>query len=441
MATANAAPPLDVVVVGGVFLERIVRENGFDEYLGGSGLTAAVASARLGARTGLVSFVGSNQETGLRRLLERAGVADHVARCAGSSGVFEIADLRDERRPRPMYRPPDAIPSTDQISGPAAPRVVLAFGIPGFNPLPWLEHTSCSGTRLLWDQQGWLSHRVEPSTLARLPSVERLCLANLNELRSEAGTSTHAEAIERKPPVGFDAAVVKCGRWGTIIRRPDDVGTIPAFHADVVSAIGSGDCFAGALAASLAAGLDLDEAAVRASATAALFVGRSSNLLPLGATEAIAQMLANAPRTFVDPRRLERTRAYVAGPFFTAPERLWLSHLEAALDEMGLDVVSPRREIGILPPDADEVQAEHTGERDFAAIDDSHLVIATIDGLDAGTLIEVGYAASKELPVFILDTRTRVPLEPMTLAAATQVARDDRELIDQLTAWCRENLT
>jgi nucleoside 2-deoxyribosyltransferase len=63
--------------------------------------------------------------------------------------------------------------------------------------------------------------------------------------------------------------------------------------------------------------------------------------------------------------------------------------------DLGLDVFSPVHEIGPGP-------AEVIAPADLAGLDDSDVVFAILDGLDSGTVFEVGYARAKEKPVYAL---------------------------------------
>jgi nucleoside 2-deoxyribosyltransferase len=363
---------------------------------------------------------------------------DALISVPGQSGIFEISDPRGKTKPRPTFRPTESTPDSSAISLPSA-RVVLAFGFPDFDPIPWVLSGLSSDTVLLWDHQGWLSRTVDVGALTTSLATRKVYLANLNEMRRDVGASSYAEALDIQPPYGFDLAVIKCGRWGTLLAG-DEEALIPSFHMDVVSAIGSGDAFGGALAKYLAQGRTAQEAALRASAAAALFVERAENLFPINASVAIERLIDEKPRSFVNPRKLEETSVYLAGPFFTAAERLWLDVLEGMIEELGFKLVSPRRDVGLVGPAAPADEARKVGRRDLLEIDRADLVVANIDGRDAGTLIEVGYASSKSKPVFILDTRPGLPVEPMTCAVAKAIASTPEQLLDEVTKWARENL-
>jgi sugar/nucleoside kinase (ribokinase family)/nucleoside 2-deoxyribosyltransferase len=428
----------DVVVIGGIFRELV---PGVGRRAGGSGFVAALTSAALGADVALVSYVGEYDRQSALGPLRRAGVdVANVEVVPGASGVFSFADLVDRRAPRPGYRPAEELPTPEHIMRevPTAP-VVLAFGFPDFDPFPWMASALREGGVLLWDRQGWLSRDIDRLRLAQLPAQHRIYVANAEEMRVVANRGTYREALAEQPAAGFDAALIKCGRWGTLALDTDRIDFVPAFPVEAVSVIGSGDCFGGAVAARLAAGDSLGEAATVGAAAASLFVERAGNALPATLPEAVREVLDTRPRSAVNPAALERVVAYLAGPWFTVAETLLVDELEAVLENMGMTVISPRRDIGELPADPSPEEVLRTGQRDYEAIDDCDLLVAVLDGDDPGTLMEVGYAAKAAKPIIGLSSRTGGRVQPMREAANVRVAKTIPELIHEVTMWVRQN--
>lgn len=87
-----------------------------------------------------------------------------------------------------------------------------------------------------------------------------------------------------------------------------------------------------------------------------------------------------------------RPLVYLAGPFFTLAQ-LWLVEQALAdLKAMGLRVFSPYHEVG-------HGSADDVVQLDLEGIDKADLVFAIGDGLDSGTIYEVGYTCAKAKPV------------------------------------------
>ena len=274
---------MDVLVVGGVFREVLDGDTAPRLRYGGSGLTAAVAAARFGARVALASYVGSEDEKTVRAELELAGVDDRaLVTLAGACGTFVFPTHEDRRRPWPMYRPAERLPS--QVPDVAGAGVVVVFGVPDFDPVEagWLGVGDSRAT-IIWDRQGWLSRARDSKAIVRLRALRRIYLANEFEAVEDAGADSFAEALTVQPPRGFDVAVVKRGDAGVIVLDRNANGTtpihVPAFRVSVRSTVGSGDVFAGVLAARLAHGEPAASASGWACAAAAVALRTGRNLL------------------------------------------------------------------------------------------------------------------------------------------------------------------
>lgn len=88
-------------------------------------------------------------------------------------------------------------------------------------------------------------------------------------------------------------------------------------------------------------------------------------------------------------------RIYLAGPFFTLGQRWLIDESRRCLIELGLNVFSPVHNVGSGPADA-------VAPADLAAIDECDAIFAILDGMDSGTIFEVGYARARNKPVYAL---------------------------------------
>ncbi|WP_343742749.1 PfkB family carbohydrate kinase [Herbaspirillum huttiense] len=110
---------------------------------------------------------------------------------------------------------------------------------------------------------------------------------------------------------------------------------------------------------------------------------------------------------------------YLAGPFFTMPQRWLVEEALKALQEAGLKVFSPYHAVG-------SGSAAVVGPLDIAALNDSAAVLALIDGLDSGTIYEIGYAAAKDIPI---------------VAFSEQVGTEDLKMIEGNGAMVQSDFT
>jgi sugar/nucleoside kinase (ribokinase family) len=107
----------DVLVVGGVFREVLDADSTPRHRYGGSGLTAAVAAAQLGAATVLAGAVGAEDQEAVRALVAAAGVTDALQTVPGHAGRSRsrhvetteprgrsIGPPRERRAKSPAYR-------------------------------------------------------------------------------------------------------------------------------------------------------------------------------------------------------------------------------------------------------------------------------------------------------------------------------------------------
>jgi nucleoside 2-deoxyribosyltransferase len=78
-------------------------------------------------------------------------------------------------------------------------------------------------------------------------------------------------------------------------------------------------------------------------------------------------------------------------------EQRWLiNEAKTALESVGVNVFSPYHDVGIG-------EASQVAPADLAGLDACQAVLALVDGLDAGTLFEIGYARAKGKPVVALS--------------------------------------
>ena len=285
----------DVLVIGGVFREVLEADTAPRPRYGGSGLTASIAAARVGAKVTLASYVGQDDEEAVRAELELAGVDDSaVVTLAGASGTFLFPSSKGGRHPWPMYRPAETLPDTP----PSAPdaHVTVVFGIPDLDPIldGWLGGGD-RGTTLIWDRQGWLSKSRNADAVRGLDASERIYLANEDEAMVDTALPTLDAALSRQPPASFGASVIKRGAAGVVVfqRTPRGVSRtlLRSFFVRASTSIGSGDVFAGALAARYALGGSLVDSARWGNAAAAVSLEDGNNLLKESALARIRALL------------------------------------------------------------------------------------------------------------------------------------------------------
>lgn len=237
------------------------------------------------------------------------------------------------------------------------------------------------GQRVVYDPQSPvnpLSFSSTGSTASQLVIVvnrdeaEKITqLTDLIEIRKHFFINDHCFAL-----------IIKMGAQGAILFSDvDDGGThIPVYQTDKVWNIGSGDVFSSVFALNWFNGKTLKDSAFIASKATAIYCN-SKNL-------SFESVLANFSFRELSITKRPTGQIYLAGPFFTFAQRWLINEMRNSLLSTGLNVFSPFHDVG-------HGKAIDVVDKDLKGLDDSEIVLAVIDGLDSGTLFEVGYAIAQ----------------------------------------------
>lgn len=177
------------------------------------------------------------------------------------------------------------------------------------------------------------------------------------------------------------ALIIKDGSHGAyVFESINDQGTnIPVFMTNHVCSIGSGDVFSSTFAYFWFNDYSIQESALLASKSVACFV-------ECGKTDTIPIMLKDFHFTPLVPS--VRNQIYLAGPFFSYSQRWLINEFYNALKQEENPIFSPLHDVGIG-------NAEEVTDPDIKGLEESSVILAIVEGLDPGTLFEVGYAVAK----------------------------------------------
>lgn len=244
---------------------------------GGIAANAAVAVARLGARSLLATRLGDDAiGDEIVATLEADGVDCSLARRFASlkssrsavlidrAGERMVINYADPRTPDdPSWLPDELPPGVGAVLGDTRweAGALKMFGV-----------ARAAGAAAILDGDR------APQDRALLSAATHLVFAR-QAAREMTGHDDPTLAITALPAPDEAIVAITDGKRGVLLRRGGDVQRIPAFEIDAVDTLGAGDVFHGALAYALAARID-DLAAIRfASAAAAIkctrFGGRS----------------------------------------------------------------------------------------------------------------------------------------------------------------------
>jgi ribokinase len=273
----------DVLVVGSANADLVVpvdrRPGGGETVLGGDtvisaggkGANTAAAAGRLGADVALLAAVGEDAYAtllldSLREAGVRTGFVHTVERPTGIAYITVTPDGENSILVSPGAN--TALKPADVDSAlPGVKVLVASMEI----PLETVEHAvttaSAAGIRVLLNLSPVA--KVSPETLAALDVL----LVNEHEAAWLLG-SEPGEDLAKLLDLGPRSVVVTLGARGAAVITSDGRTDVASPKVHAVDTTGAGDAFTGALAASLAHGATLVEAAEHAVKVAAFSVTR-----------------------------------------------------------------------------------------------------------------------------------------------------------------------
>lgn len=363
-----------MIITGGTYREICLEPNWDQIY--GSGLRACMLIALYDKKQSIeYHTIAGQQIKGYLEFLEPSLRNVHISIERVST---DIEFYYDHPLRTPIITPrPDTI-STNQyeLTIPEA-QCVLSYGL--------LEGSfSYSADRVVYDPQSPANPVPFSQTGAKANKL--VTIVNFSEAKLMSGCSD-IQSIKRYflEKENCHALILKMGAKGALlVRNHEEDIIIPVFKTDQVWPIGSGDVFSAFFAHNWFNGVDITQATLLASKATAVYC----NSRELDIRDGIENFSFDA----LTPNLSSEKKVYLAGPFFTFTQRWLVNEIRKSLLDSGLKVFSPYHDIGFG-------SAQDVAQKDLDGLKESSVVIAILDGLDSGTLFEVGYATSLEIPV------------------------------------------
>jgi len=290
----------EVVAMGRLGIDLYPLESGvslgsvtsFGRFLGGSAANVAVAAARHGRRTALISRTGADDfGRFLREELERLGVSsEYVTTVDWLPTPITFCEIHPPNDfPITFYRYPKA-PDMEISPAELDESAVVAAD------LFWITTTGLSdepsrsahheALRMRRDGSGitvldldyrepfWSDPAEARREISRVLSDVDVVVGNIAECEVAVGETDPARAGRALLDEGPSTAIVKLGPDGVVAFGQEGSVSVPPVEVEVVNGLGAGDAFGGALCHGLLGGWPLEEMLQFANAAGAIVATR-----------------------------------------------------------------------------------------------------------------------------------------------------------------------
>ncbi|WP_432098962.1 5-dehydro-2-deoxygluconokinase [Streptomyces sp. WAC 04229] len=317
---AESVPRFDLITMGRIGVDLYPLQTGvplaevetFGKFLGGSASNVAVAAARLGRATAVITRTGDDPFGGyLHRALQDFGVDDRwVTPVAAHPTPVTFCEIfPPDDFPLYFYRRPKAPdleihPEELDLDAIRAARIFWITGT-GLSEEPSraatlaaLAHRAKSGTTVFdldWRPMFWADPDQARPYYAEALRHTTVAVGNLDECEIATGVREPRACAEALLAAGVELAVVKQGPKGVLaVHRDGRSAEVEPVPVEVVNGLGAGDAFGGSLCHGLLSGWELERIMRYANAAGALVASRlaCSSAMPTGAE--VDDLLARA---------------------------------------------------------------------------------------------------------------------------------------------------
>ncbi|WP_406496887.1 5-dehydro-2-deoxygluconokinase [Streptomyces sp. NBC_01604] len=329
---AGSAKSFDLITMGRIGVDLYPLQSGvplarvetFGKFLGGSAANVAVAAARLGRATAVITRTGADPfGVYLHQQLREFGVDDRwVTPVDGLPTPVTFCELfPPDDFPLYFYRrpsAPDLAVHTDELDY-FAIRAARIFWITGTGlsqepsrsaTLAALKCRDKAGTTVfdldwrpaLWSDTAWGDPEEARPYYAEALRHATVAVGTLDECEIATGVREPHACAEALLAAGVELAVVKQGPKGVLaMHRDGTTAEVPPVPVEVVNGLGAGDAFGGALCHGLLSGWEPERIMRYAGAAGAHVASRlaCSSAMPTAAEIETLLAAASEPSTTV----------------------------------------------------------------------------------------------------------------------------------------------
>ncbi len=312
--------PLDVLTMGRVGVDfyplspgSLVDVRYFEKFLGGSPTNVAVAAARLGDRSAVITRTGPDPLGAfVHKALRGYGVDDRfVSACPGFQTPVTFCEVfPPDDFPIYFYRAPKApdleiFPADLDFEAIATARLFWAT-VSGLSAEPSRSATLAALEKRARKHPTVLDLDYRPSFWssredARVATREALvhatvAVGNLDEVATAVESTDPDVAADRLLELGLEMAVVKLGPDGVMAKTRLERVEVPPVRVEVVNGLGAGDGFGGAFCHGILAGWALGDVLRFANAAGAIVAAHLACSDAMPTLEEIEESMKEAPR-------------------------------------------------------------------------------------------------------------------------------------------------
>jgi 5-dehydro-2-deoxygluconokinase len=272
----------------GVGLEDVQT---FGKYLGGTTANVAVAAARLGRRSAIITGVGEDPfGRFVRRALRDLGVDDRfvVTNTEYATPVAFCEIFPPDHFPLYFYRKPTApdlqVRAADVDLDAVRAAQLVWLSVSGLSEEPSRDaHHAVLQARarkpftvldLDYRPMFWASAEAARGQVQRVLPLVTVAVGNREECEVATGESDPERAAEALLAAGVELAVVKHGPEGVIARTRTRRAAVDPIRVTPLNGLGAGDAFGGSLCHGLLAGWPLEKVLQHANAAGAIVASR-----------------------------------------------------------------------------------------------------------------------------------------------------------------------
>lgn len=297
--TTSSTTPYDVLTIGRVGVDIYPLQDGvgldevetFGKYLGGSATNVAVAAARHGLKSAVITRTGNDSfGTFIHKELVRLGVSDEFV--SGVSGlntpVVFCEIFPPDDFPLYFYRDPiapDLVINANELDLDAIHRAKIYWStVTGLSQEPsrtahfaaWEAREKKPLTILDLDFRPmfWNSLETAREQVSRALEFVTVAVGNKEECEVAVGETEPHRAADALLERGIELAIVKQGPKGVLAKTQHETVEVPPYFVDVVNGLGAGDSFGGALCYGLLQQWPLERILKFANVAGAIVAGR-----------------------------------------------------------------------------------------------------------------------------------------------------------------------